>query len=320
MAIQKVKSTTVSETLENISEDTTPKTEEQVVEAEKSEQNTEASQDVSNSEVTEEQVTENTTSNNSKVKTVKMRMARTMAAMAVAELEPAEENALINRLTVGLQLKDSILIVNAVKKLQMSAEDVKSALETYADNVGGFLEEKSVIPTNTGSIFNQLAIGATIVDALLNYAAEKSYTADQTKYLIIKYAQEGFPATLKHIEGGAAAVSSVSVVLNTDTALTENEFVQINPMLFSGLLFETDPVTVKVTPANCTFKGLASSTETEQSAEYSFSSQTTLEALNTEFAVLQVKAIDTTDVKLSVTIDEGEPVVFEFTNVSPAAV
>lgn len=206
MAIQKVKSTTVSETSENISEDT-PKTEEQVVEAEKSEQNTEASQDVSNSEVTEEQVTENTTSNNSKVKPVKMRMARTMAAMAVAEeLEPAEENALIIRLTAGLQLKDSILIVNAVKSLQMSVEDVKSALETYADNVGGFLEEKAVIPADTGSIFNRLATGATIVDALLNYAAEKSYTPDQTKELIVKYAQEGFPATLKYIESSTAAV------------------------------------------------------------------------------------------------------------------
>lgn len=314
MTIQKVKSTTVSETSENVSEDT-PKAEEQVVEAEKSEQNTEASQDVSNSEVTEEQVTKKTTSKKSKVKTVTM----SMAAMAAAELEPAEENALINRLIAGLQLKDSILIVNAVKKLQMSAEDVKSALETYADNVGGFLEEKAVIPADTGSIFNRLAIGATIVDALLNYAAEKSYTADQTKYLIVKYAQEGFPATLKHIEGGAAAVSSMNVELNTDTALTQNEFVQINPMLFSGFLFESDPVTVKVTPANCTFKGLASSAEAEQSAEYSFSSQTTLKALNAEFAAIQVKATATTGVKLSVTIDEGEPVDFEFTNVSPAA-
>lgn len=314
MAIQKVIPTTVNETSENVSEDT-PKAEEQVVEAEKSEQNTEASQDVSNSEVTEEQVTKKTTSKKSKVRAVTM----SMSAMAAAELEPAEENALITRLTAGLQLKDSILIVNAVKKLQMSAEDVKSALETYANNVGGFLEEKAVIPADTGSIFNRLAIGATIVDALLNYAAEKSYTADQTKYLIVKYAQEGFPATLKHIEGGAAAVSSVNVDLNTDTALTQNEFVQINPMLFSGLLFESDPVTVKVTPANCTFKGLASSAEAEQSAEYSFSSQTTLKALNAEFAALQVKATATTGVKLSVTIDEGEPVDFEFTNVSPAA-
>ena len=318
MAIQKVIPTTVNETSENVSEDT-PKAEEQVVEAEKSEQNTEASQDVSNSEVTEEQVTKKTTSKKSKVRAVTMSMARTMTAMAAAELEPAEENALINRLTAGLQLKDSILIVNAVKKLQMSAEDVKSALETYANNVGGFLEEKAVIPADTGSIFNRLAIGATIVDALLNYAAEKSYTADQTKYLIVKYAQEGFPATLKHIEGGAAAVSSVNVDLNTDTALTQNEFVQINPMLFSGLLFESDPVTVKVTPANCTFKGLASSAEAEQSAEYSFSSQTALKALNAAFAALQVKATATTGVKLSVTIDEGEPVDFEFTNVSPAA-
>lgn len=318
MAIQKVIPTTVNETSENVSEDT-PKAEEQVIEAEKSEQNTEASQDVSNSEVTEEQVTKKTTSKKSKVRAVTMSMARTMTAMAAAELEPAEENALINRLIAGLQLKDSILIVNAVKKLQMSAEDVKSALETYADNVGGFLEEKAVIPADTGSIFNRLAIGATIVDALLNYAAEKSYTADQTKYLIVKYAQEGFPATLKHIEGGAAAVSSVNVDLNTDTALTQNEFVQINPMLFSGLLFESDPVTVKVTPANCTFKGLASSAEAEQSAEYSFSSQTTLKALNAEFTALQVKATATTGVKLSVTIDEGEPVDFEFTNVSPAA-
>lgn len=314
MAIQKVIPTTVNETSENVSEDT-PKAEEQVVEAEKSEQNTEASQDVSNSEVTEEQVTKKTTSKKSKVRAVTM----SMSAMAAAELEPAEENALITRLTAGLQLKDSILIVNAVKKLQMSAEDVKSALETYANNVGGFLEEKAVIPADTGSIFNRLAIGATIVDALLNYAAEKSYTADQTKYLIVKCALEGFPATLKHIEGGAAAVSSVNVDLNTDTALTQNEFVQINPMLFSGLLFESDPVTVKVTPANCTFKGLASSAEAEQSAEYSFSSQTTLKALNTEFAALQVKATATTGVKLSVTIDEGEPVDFEFTNVSPAA-
>lgn len=209
MAIQKVKSTTVSEISEIISEDT-PKTEEQVIEAEKTEENTEVSQDVSNSEVTEEQVTNNTTTNNSTVKTVRTRMARTMArtmaAMAVADLEPAEENALIIRLTAGLQLKDSILIVSAVKSLQMSVEDVKSALETYADNVDGFLEEKAVILTDTGSIFNRLATGVTIVDALLNYAAEKSYTADQTKELIVKYAQEGFPATLKYIESSTAAV------------------------------------------------------------------------------------------------------------------
>lgn len=205
MTIQKVKSTTVSEISENVSEDT-PKTEEQVIEAEKTEQNTEVSQDVSNSEVTEEQVTNNTTTNNSTVKTVRTRRARTMVAMAVAELEPAEENALISRLTAGLQLKDSILIVNAVKTLQMSLEDIKSALETYADNVGGFLEEKSVIPADTGSIFNRLATGSTIVDALLNYAAEKSYTVDQTKELIVKYAQEGFPATLKYIESSTAAV------------------------------------------------------------------------------------------------------------------
>lgn len=315
MAIQKVKSTTVSEISENISEDT-PKTEEQVIEAEKTEQNTEVSQDVSNSEVTEEQVTNNTTTNNSKVKTVRTRMARTMAA---SEIEPADENALISRLTVGLQLKDSILIVNALRTLYMSLEDIKSALETYANNVGRFLKETFVIPVDTESIFNRLATGATIVDALLNYAAEKSYTADQTKYLIVKYAQEGFPATLKHIEDGAAAVSSVNVDLNTDTVLTQNEFVQINPMLFSGLLFESDPVTVKVTPANCTFKGLASSAEAEQSAEYSFSSQTTIQALNAEFAALQVKATATTGVKLSVTIDEWEPIDFEFTNVSPAA-
>lgn len=110
------------------------------------------------------------------------------------------------------------------------------------------------------------------------------------------------------------AVSNVTASLDTTTQLQQDVYKEIEPILFSGKIYESDPVTVIVTPTNCKFKGLASGATTEHSSAYTFSSKTTLEQLNTEFANLQVCASSITGVKLTVTIDDA-PTEFSFGNV-----
>ena len=110
------------------------------------------------------------------------------------------------------------------------------------------------------------------------------------------------------------AVSNVTVSLDTTSQLQQDVYKEIEPIVFTGKIYESDPVTVVVTPTNCKFKGLASGTTTEHSSAYTFSSKTTLEQLNTEFASLQVCASSITGVKLTVTIDDV-PTEFSFGNV-----
>ena len=110
------------------------------------------------------------------------------------------------------------------------------------------------------------------------------------------------------------AVSNVSASLDTTTQLQQDVYKEIEPIVFSGKVYASDPVTVVVTPTNCKFKGLASGATTEHSSAYTFSSKTTLEQLNTEFASLQVCASSITGVKLTVTIDDV-PTEFTFGNI-----
>ena len=351
--------------------------------------------------------------------------------MDVGDNSEKEHAAMLETLASGFQPIDTIKRVNVFKKLGLSEENIITLLEQYKHNIGKFLEDKGMIPTNTGIMYNKFQYGATLKDAVLAFGKSFNLEKDVIKeilknaskngiYGMLKYIQESVPTeskltinvktttalkvgqytsigaitftgdvleddpvtvkvtptnckfkglksgastehssaytlsnqtTLEAINSEFAALqvnatattgvklaiqiddeqakdfvfsnvtedSNVSVTLDTSTQLTQNSYVAINPLTFTGKVVQSDPVTVKVTPTNCTFKGLASSAETEQSAEYSFASQKTLEAINSEFAALQVKATATTGVKLSVTIDEGEPIDFEFTNVSPAA-
>ena len=76
-------------------------------------------------------------------------------------------------------------------------------------------------------------------------------------------------------------------------------------MTFGGNAYSYDPVSVTVTPTNCTFKGCASGADTEHSTAYTFNNQTSVDALNTEFASLQVNC-SATGAKLTVGIVSAE--------------
>lgn len=110
------------------------------------------------------------------------------------------------------------------------------------------------------------------------------------------------------------AISNVTASLDTTTQLQQDVYKEIESIVFSGKVYESDPVTVTVTPTNCKFKGLASGAETEHSDAYVFSSKTSLEQLNTEFASLQVCATAISGVKLAVSID-GSSTDYNFANV-----
>lgn len=103
------------------------------------------------------------------------------------------------------------------------------------------------------------------------------------------------------------------VVPNLDTCESLNELVesQIKPIVFKGKV-EKDSVKVVVTPMNCTFKGVASNTETvyTNNTPCTFVGNS-LENLNTEFAQLKVTPLQTQNVLLNITIDD-EPTNYQF--------
>lgn len=244
------------------------------------------------------------------------------------DMTEAQYGAFITRLAAGLQTKDIIVLVNYYKKLDMSDADIIEATINHNSDVGKFLEEKKIIPAGTGIIFNMLQHEWTIVDALSRYASLNQIDAENCKLMLTKLSESGLYGVLKAIENKEITVpgptpeepeaSSVTVSLDTSTELTQNEYTQINAITFSGTVVESDPVTVKITPTNCTFKGVVSDAETEVNAEKEFEPFTSLENLNNEFKTLQVKPTATSDVKLSVVIDEGEPNEFTFSTVNPS--
>lgn len=241
-----------------------------------------------------------------------------MTAMSAKGSNSEEQDLKINRLAVGLQPKDIIALANVLYDLKLTDENKKSALETYKSNIGGFLESKGIIPEGAGIMFNAFQKGATLKDAVMAYAKAQSLDEEAISNLIGALSSGQLPGVIKYITTNSASKSSVTVTLNTNTQLTQNAYVAIESLIFAGSVVESDPVTVKVTPTNCKFKGLASSPEEEKSEEYVFASQTTLDALNTEFASLQVNATNTSDVKLSVVINDGTLNDFTFANVTPA--
>lgn len=106
----------------------------------------------------------------------------------------------------------------------------------------------------------------------------------------------------------------INVVVPTlDTCESLNEFVesQIKPIVFKGKV-EKDSVKVVVTPMNCTFKGVASNTETVYTNDTPCTFVgNSLENLNTEFAQLKVTPLQAQNVLLNITIDD-EPTNYQF--------
>lgn len=103
------------------------------------------------------------------------------------------------------------------------------------------------------------------------------------------------------------------VVPNLDTCESLNELVesQIKPIVFKGKV-EKDSVKVVITPMNCTFKGVASNTETVYTNDTPCTFVgNSLENLNTEFAQLKVTPLQTQNVLLNITIDD-EPTNYQF--------
>lgn len=104
--------------------------------------------------------------------------------------------------------------------------------------------------------------------------------------------------------GATPAVSDISVqTLNTTASLEVDKYIDV-PIVFTGTIYDSDPVSISVTPTNCKFKGLNSNASTEHSSEYTYQA-TSLSALNTEFANMQICAIDISGVKLAVSIDDA---------------
>ena len=104
--------------------------------------------------------------------------------------------------------------------------------------------------------------------------------------------------------GATPAVSDISVqTLNTTASLEVDKYIDV-PIVFTGTIYDSDPVSISVTPTNCKFKGLNSNASTEHSSEYTYQA-TSLSALNTEFANMQICATDISGVKLAVSIDDA---------------
>lgn len=113
--------------------------------------------------------------------------------------------------------------------------------------------------------------------------------------------------------GATPAVSDISVqTLNTTASLEVDKYIDV-PIVFTGTIYDSDPVSISVTPSNCKFKGLNSNASTEHSSEYTYQA-TSLSALNTEFANMQICATAISGVKLAVSID-GSSTDYNFANV-----
>ena len=154
----------------------------------------------------------------------------------------------------------------------------------------------SFVAADITSINNELAnlqvLGSTIGTALLKI----SYlNQEQTLNITVK----------------PVPINVVVPTLDTCESLNELVESQIKPIVFKGKV-EKDSVKVVVTPMNCTFKGVASNTETVYTNDTPCTFiGNSLENLNTEFAQLKVTPLQTQNVLLNITIDD-EPTNYQF--------
>lgn len=250
------------------------------------------------------------------IKKVKSSNASTLSSKS--SISSISTDNFINKISVGLQSKDIISITNVLKKLNMSEDDKKEALKTYNNDIGSWLESKNAIPQNTGIIINKLQKGFTIKDSIFAFVNKFKLGNDIFKNILTQLSQKGLNGVLQYIQESVTINPSqkVSINLQKDTKLKVNEYTSIGAITFSGNISEEEPITIKITPTNCKFKGLASGSDTEYDNVYTLESQTSLDSINTEFANILIKPLSLSDVKLSIQIDSDSVQEFLFTNVT----
>lgn len=104
-----------------------------------------------------------------------------------------------------------------------------------------------------------------------------------------------------------------------DSALTNGTESSAMALVFDGTFVIGKTVTVKITPNNCSFKGVTGDLETVYTNEspLTITATESVSELNSKVNTITVTPLNTTDVKLTVLIDDT-PTELTFTNVSPA--
>ena len=104
-----------------------------------------------------------------------------------------------------------------------------------------------------------------------------------------------------------------------DSALTNGTESSAMSLVFGGTFVTGKTVTVKITPNNCSFKGVTGDLETVYTNEspLTITATESVAELNSKVNTITVTPLDTTNVKLTVLIDDT-PTELTFTNVSPA--
>lgn len=104
-----------------------------------------------------------------------------------------------------------------------------------------------------------------------------------------------------------------------DSALTNGTESSAMALVFDGTFVIGKTVTVKITPNNCSFKGVTGDLETVYTNEspLTITATESVSELNSKVNTITVTPLNTTDVKLTVLIDDT-PTELAFTNVSPA--
>lgn len=104
-----------------------------------------------------------------------------------------------------------------------------------------------------------------------------------------------------------------------DSALTNGTESSAMSLVFGGTFVTGKTVTVKITPNNCSFKGVTGDLETVYTNEspLTITATESVSELNSKVNTITVTPLNTTDVKLTVLIDDT-PTELTFTNVSPA--
>lgn len=219
-----------------------------------------------------------------------------------------DDATFVEKISVGLQSQDIIQMTDVYLDLGLTATTLQQQVEQYNDDIGAFLEANSIIPADTGEVFNLLQIGKSQKDALTIYGKKNSLDSSAMKNIYTALSSDGLLAALEAIGGAIPEPEPTEseVTVNMTTTGHVKDSYSAAGIVFSGTVVTEDPVTITVTPVGCKFKGLASESDTEHSDAWTSSAFTSLETLNAEFASVQVCPTADSDVKLTISID-GEP-------------
>ena len=235
-------------------------------------------------------------------------MTKLKAMFVTPKSSGGDDATFVEKISVGLQSQDIIQMTDVYLGLGLTATTLQQQVEQYNDDIGAFLEANSIIPADTGEVFNLLQIGKSQRDALTIYGKNNSIDSTAMKSIYAALSSDGLLAALEAIGGAVPepepTESEVTVTMTTSGHV--KDIYSAAGIVFAGTVLTEDPVTITMTPTGCKFKGLASGADTEHDAAWTSSAFTSLETLNAEFASVQVCPTADSDVKLTISID-GEP-------------